>query len=140
MEWSKAITGGNGQNPSPFQIELMLQSQSGISYSRFAALDLTQRGLETGINGGFKLVYQKAALWQPYVAIHAGPHYISNGIKRQVPGFIFSDNFSTGFLYKITNDFHLDLRLGIRHLSNAGIRNPNGGINSTQISIGMQFR
>jgi len=32
--------------------------------------------------------------------------------------------------------FYLDLRFGFRHISNAGLSNPNGGINNFVVNIG----
>jgi len=75
--------------------------------------------------------------------IGSGPHYISYESKRQVNGFIFSDNFLATVRWKgVKNSlFETEFYGGLRHISNAGIKNPNWGINNwiLGISVGKLF-
>jgi len=67
----------------------------------------------------------------------SGPHYISYESKRQVNGFIFSDNFiaSIRFKSRLIENFETEIYGGLRHVSNAGIKNPNWGINNWIVGI-----
>lgn len=94
-------------------------------------------GYEYGLNGGVVLrkYFFKDAL-SLYGLISAGPHYVSAVPRRQVAGFIFSDNFMVGTSVHLFKGIELDLRAGIRHLSNANIKKPNGGINNFLLNAG----
>ncbi len=123
-----------------FQIQWLLQLQTGYSLYRYDEHNPIEKGIEAGINGGFILSWQdRHRRLIPYMAIHAGPHYISGRIKRQKEGFIFSDNLALGLLLRIKKDIYLDIRPAFRHLSNAGLGLPNGGINSLQWGLGIYY-
>jgi hypothetical protein len=113
-------------------MEFLAQPQFNIS--RFREKDSIPEiagGLEFGLNGGILFrVYMLDDRISPYLCISAGPHYVSGVPDRQSPGFIFSDNLFTGLQIKLSNSFYLDLRFGFRHISNAGLQNPNGGVNN----------
>lgn len=72
-----------------------------------------------------------------YFIIAAGPHFVSGAPDRQKPRFNFSDNFYGGFNIRIKDGWHLDLRAGLRHISNANLSAPNGGINSYLLNGGV---
>ncbi|MBM3441042.1 MAG: acyloxyacyl hydrolase, partial [Bacteroidetes bacterium] len=58
---------------------------------------------------------------------------------RQARGFIFSDNAFGGVNLKCAKHTWIDLRIGFRHISNAGLREPNGGVNNLMLSGGFIF-
>lgn len=73
-----------------------------------------------------------------YQMLGSGPHYISAIVKRQANGFIFSDNLAVGAFTRLNNkDLFLNLQFRIRHLSNAELKNPNGGINTWNVLVGL---
>ncbi|MBL0308428.1 MAG: acyloxyacyl hydrolase [Bacteroidetes bacterium] len=95
---------------------------------------------EVGLNGG--LMVRKNILKDRlgfFACVSSGPHYLSQSVPRQAHGFIFSDNFFAGINIKLIKIMHLDTRFGLRHVSNAGIKNPNGGINNLFGSLGLFF-
>ena len=118
--------------------EFIAQPQFNLSrFENFNDSPIITRGHEYGLNAGllirrFFLNY----LISPYLFISTGPHYVSGVPERQSPGFIFSDNFFSGLNIRLTEAFYLDLRFGFRHISNAGLNNPNGGINNFVVNIG----
>lgn len=64
-------------------------------------------------------------------AIGSGPHFISVHTTQQARGFIFSDNFTVGWSRRLGKGHTwLDLKCRFRHISNAGIKEPNLGIDS----------
>jgi hypothetical protein len=77
-----------------------------------------------------------------YQMLGSGPHYISAVVKRQANGFIFSDNLAIGAYTRLNSkDLFLNLQFRIRHLSNAELKQPNGGINAWNVIVGLaKFR
>ncbi|MBA7541441.1 hypothetical protein ES705_33754 [subsurface metagenome] len=113
-------------------LEFLAQPQ--FNFSRFKEINDSPtiiRGHEFGLNGGFLVRWiLMNDRFSPYFFISAGPHYVSGVPERQSPGFIFSDNFFSGMSIGLSDSFFLDLRFGFRHISNAGLQNPNGGVNN----------
>jgi hypothetical protein len=63
--------------------------------------------------------------------IASGPHYITVETEKQASGFIFSDYYLITYdrrLYLGNQAFALELEFGYRHMSNAGIQEPNRSI------------
>lgn len=99
------------------------------------------RGYEYGINFGVlmrKRLYQEKVSY--YVGLSLGPHYVSGAPTRQVPGFIFSDNFFIGLSAQLFDKVYLDVRPCFRHISNANLEKPNKGINSLILNGGLYFK
>jgi hypothetical protein len=65
-----------------------------------------------------------------YIMGSVGPHYISIVTKDQANGFIFSDVIGTGLYYYLSKDSAINVGYRVRHLSNAGLAEPNGGIDT----------
>ncbi len=106
-----------------FSLELALQPQ--FNTATFYENNY-QHANEYGVNVG-ALLRKKISNTSVYAMLSAGPHYVSNVPKRQANGFIFSDNLMIGVTYLFLPHFSIDLRAGVRHISNAGIQAPNGG-------------
>lgn len=93
--------------------------------------------IEFGLNAGIMFLQP---LFKPVVltaAIGSGPHFVTVETSRQANGFIFSDNFELGLnigLDKIKTI--LQVRARYRHISNAGLQEPNGGIDNLFLLIG----
>ncbi len=95
-------------------------------------------GFELGLNVGLLI---RKNLMDDFISIYSlvslGPHYVSGTPKRQADGFIFSDNLFVGFNIMLYENIYLDIRPGFRHISNAGLKRPNGGVNNAVISAGI---
>lgn len=118
-----------------WSFELLFQPQYNLVQLKDNELYIP--GWEAGLNGG--VLIRKSILKNRlgfYVCVSAGPHYIHRSLPRQTRGFIFSDNFFGGVHVKLFKPLHFDARFGLRHLSNAGIKNPNGGINNLFVGAG----
>ena len=73
-----------------------------------------------------------------YQMLGSGPHYVSAEIGRQANGFIFSDNLAIGtFLRLNKKNLFLNFQYVQRHISNAGLKDPNGGVNSYNFVVGL---
>jgi len=92
---------------------------------------------EFGINVCFEASYLMS--FTDIISIYAGsgPHYISYQSKRQAKGFIFSDNFILSWKHLLKNkpSFEMEIYSGIRHISNATLKRPNGGINNWMVGL-----
>jgi len=64
-----------------------------------------------------------------------GPMHIDADTERLKKGFAFSDIFSLGFNYR-KNQFSIDLKTMIRHVSNADLKYPNFGHNAVGFEFG----
>ncbi|MEM9722350.1 MAG: acyloxyacyl hydrolase, partial [Bacteroidota bacterium] len=121
-----------------WQLELLAQPQYNVTHVRpIDYMPNEVSGFEYGINIGLLI---RKPLFNEFLSVYAalslGPHYVSETPRRQTNGFIFSDNLFLGVNIKLTNRLFLDLRPGFRHLSNAGLKRPNFGINNLVFSSG----
>lgn len=86
---------------------------------------------EFGANLGLEYLVELSQNFFATAAIGSGPHYITVQTDIQSPGFIFSDNFELGVLFSPHQSAtQFNVRARFRHISNAGIRNPNKGIDN----------
>ena len=122
-------------------IELLFQPQYNTTRYKYSPQDSSfSRGFEYGLNIAAlirKNIYDD--LISIYSFIGAGPHYISGAPRRQSAGFVFSDNLFIGCTLNVGKATFADLRFGIRHLSIAGIKEPNAGVKNTIIKAGLMF-
>ncbi len=119
-------------------LEIIAQPQFNLSRFKYDNDSPTiNSGHEYGLNAGLLIRGNfERDLLRPYLFISTGPHHVSGAPERQTPGFIFSDNLFSGLSIRLNESFFLDLRFGFRHISNAGIKNPNGGVNTFVFNIG----
>ncbi|MBI4633158.1 MAG: acyloxyacyl hydrolase [Deltaproteobacteria bacterium] len=91
---------------------------------------------EAGVGIGLQYRYPLTKKLSAYVLGVTGPHYISAAIQDQANGFIFSSAAGVGVYFFLTEDSALNVGYRFRHLSNAGIEHPNGGIDTHFAVIG----
>lgn len=93
---------------------------------------------EIGVNMGISFLFIQTRRLSLNAAIGSGPHYITVETGRQASGFIFSDNFELGAAYNIKNiNTTFLLKFRYRHISNAGLKEPNGGIDNFFVITGL---
>lgn len=129
------------KNKATWSLEFLIQPQ--FNASRLAPIDDVPddvKGYEFGINFG---VLIRKYLFNEFVSIYGtfgvGPHFISQAPGRQTKGFIFTENILIGVNIRIVKGMYLDLRGGVRHVSNAGLQKPNDGINTIVLGAGVLF-
>ena len=94
---------------------------------------------EFGTNMGIAYRLPLADWFQIGAMIGSGPHFITIDTRRQAKGFIFSDNFELNFNLNINKiNTAIQLKTRYRHISNAGLKKPNGGIDNLIILIGLR--
>lgn len=93
---------------------------------------------EFGLNLGIRNYVKINEGFYFYQMLGSGPHYISAKVGRQASGFIFSDNLALGTLLRLNEKgWFLNFQYVQRHISNAGFKDPNGGVNSYNFVIGL---
>jgi lipid A 3-O-deacylase len=92
--------------------------------------------VEFGIGIGLKYMHHITDRLSAYCMASVGPHWITLQTKDQANGFIFSDMAGVGLSIFVTDTSAFDLGFRARHLSNAGLSKPNGGINSYFGTVG----
>lgn len=97
-------------------------------------------GYEIGVNSGILFRYN---MFQDKVNLYAmasiGPQFVSGTPDRQSDGFIFTDNFFAGMNLMAVKGLYVDFRSGFRHMSNAGLKSPNKGINNFVVYTGLMY-
>lgn len=94
---------------------------------------------ETGVNLGIAYEYyvpNKAIL---FFGAGVGPHYINIVTNKQANGFIFSDNVFAGVHQIISPKWMVTYQVKLRHISNAGLQKPNGGIDNLFAGMGVSY-
>ena len=127
----------NIKKAGSWYLDLLIQPQFNLTgFSPKSLPNNYDSGYEVGVNTGviFRKIIANEKL-EGYFLFSVGPHFISKSPPRQSPGFIFSDNYASGINLKICNKSTLDLRLGLRHLSNLIFKKPNGGLNNYLLGI-----
>jgi len=93
---------------------------------------------EFGLNLGIRNYVKINDGFYFYQMLGSGPHYISAEVGRQANGFIFSDNLALGTFVRLTKkNLFLNFQYVQRHISNANLKSPNGGVNSYNFVIGL---
>lgn len=93
---------------------------------------------EVGLTPVFRI--QPNALVGPYVEAAIGFHLLSHtsiGDRRLSTAFQFGDHLGLGYRFGVTGRYDLGYRF--QHLSNAGMKQPNSGINFHQIRLQYRF-
>jgi len=103
--------------------------------------EISDKKFEAGLNVGIRYEYKIWPKFRVFGGAGSGPHYISAETTLQSKGFIFSDNLFLGIKREIKNKFFVGLRYQFRHISNAGLKQPNEGIDNhfTVIEISKSF-
>ena len=93
--------------------------------------DIREFALNVGLQAKFGIVKSMSA----YILGSIGPTFSNTETDRLNSGMSFSDIIALGFNYD-TSFSLMDFRLSFRHVSNAGLNNPNKGYNSLNFEVG----
>lgn len=134
LQWSqKLLSKGN------FDVDVILTPQINRSRFRHQPTDLVEyHGTEFGVTAGIapKLFFIQRNLGL-VLLLSSGPVYLSAGPDRQAKGVNFSSNAQIGLQIKISKGLYIQANTGFRHLSNANLSEPNGGLNSVLVTGGI---
>lgn len=96
------------------------------------------RNLEVGSSFFLKTgILPDDFVFQPYVKAGIGGIYMTQHATEQATQFNFIESYAAGAHYFFNNNTAFSSEVRFRHLSNAGIRKPNHGINSYFILVGI---
>lgn len=98
---------------------------------------------EFGTNIGLRYYQQLSNKFYLYQMLGSGPHFITANLPHQAKGFIFSDNLAVGFYQQLNEkkSLYLNCQFRVRHISNAGLKLPNSGVNALNVLVGLaKFR
>ena len=136
FEYIKTISQKNG-----WSFELISQPQINFtSFDRFEEDAENEHSIEVGTNTG--LAVRKSTnsnKMQVYFIISSGPLYVPDTPARQSSGLNFSSSLNLGINIELSKHLYLDIRPGVRHLSNARLRIPNRGLNNVTAITGLSF-
>jgi hypothetical protein len=106
-----------------------------------AGVSSPESGLETGVSFFIKIgLLPQTHKLQPYVKVGTGLSYMTLHTREQSTQFNFIDTASLGLHYFFNRNTAFTLEGRYRHLSNAGIDEPNSGINTAFILAGISYR
>lgn len=75
--------------------------------------------------------------WRPFAELGAGPVYLGfNNHQNQADGLSFTLQGGVGVTYPVASGWAVVPRVHFHHISNAGLRSPNPGINDLLFTIG----
>ncbi len=92
--------------------------------------------IEAGIGLGLKYSYPLISRLDAYVMGSVGPHFMSLKTDEQHSGFLFADTIGAGLDFKLSSGAAINLGYRFRHMSNAGLKKPNSGVNTQFITVG----
>jgi lipid A 3-O-deacylase len=101
---------------------------------------VSQPEINTEIGNAFMFKWGISPEWcpiQPYVKAGLGILYMSQTTREQSTQFNFLEQAGLGIHYFITKDIAFTAESLYRHISNGGFKEPNGGINTLFLSLGI---
>jgi len=92
--------------------------------------------VEFGISAGLKYMHYLTNTVSAHLMASFGPHWITVNTESQAKGFVFSSTIGAGISVFVTDNSAVSLGFRARHLSNANLSKPNGGIETCFGTIG----
>jgi len=93
--------------------------------------------MEMGLGIFFRYSYPLTSKLYPYIEVGTGPYYMTLKTHEQSTQFNFDDQGGGGLTYFFRDDTAINIGYRFRHVSNAGIKSPNGGIQCHEYLIGL---
>lgn len=94
---------------------------------------------EAGCSLGLKYMFPLGDKFYPYIEGGTGGIYISEKTRRQGSHANFVDHAGAGLYYFIKDNLALNVGYRYRHISNLGIKRPNGGIDTNSVIGGVSL-
>lgn len=92
--------------------------------------------VEFGCGLGFQIIFIPSAKISPYFSFGSGLIYITQSTKEQSTKYNFQDQVGGGIYYFMKENAALNCGYRLRHISNAGLKHPNSGINTHMVELG----
>lgn len=94
---------------------------------------------EAGVSVGLKYAFPLTSRLYPYIEGGTGGIYISEKTRRQGSHANFVDHAGAGVYYFIKDNLAVNAGYRFRHISNLGIKRPNGGIETNSVIAGVSL-
>lgn len=94
---------------------------------------------EAGISFLLKYGFPLNKKLMPYLKVGTGPMFLGISNKEQGSEFNFIDSAALGFSWFLEDDISLDCEYRFRHVSNAGLDDPNKGIEAQTFLVGVTY-
>jgi|GEM_PF-1217272 len=99
-----------------------------------------RRNFGMGLNVLLKCTLLLEEDYSPYVKVGVGVDYMTLHTKEQSTQWNFGSQIGLGLEIPLARGFELDLEYRFKHVSNASIRHPNSGIDSSAWLVGLRWR
>lgn len=86
--------------------------------------------VEFGCGIGFHIIFSPSAKISPYLTFGSGLIYITQSTEEQSTKYNFQDQAGAGVYFFLDEKSALNFGYRLRHISNAGIKHPNSGIDT----------
>lgn len=94
---------------------------------------------EYGITNGILFRHHLTKYLSTYGIISFGALYLGGSTARLPKGISFASQGSIGISLQTFKNTSFDIRAGMRHLSNAGLKSPNSGVNTFHVETGFMI-
>ncbi|MCG8429759.1 MAG: acyloxyacyl hydrolase [Candidatus Omnitrophica bacterium] len=98
-----------------------------------------QSNVEAGFVIALKYAYPLTDRLHPYLLGGGGVMYISQHLREQATQYNFCPQVGGGISWYLTPDTMFNLEYRYRHFSNAGLKEPNDGVNMDMVLAGVSF-
>jgi hypothetical protein len=117
--------------------EYFIQPKDGADYLELREIFTKEKTItEYALNIGMVIRYKVKERLSFFFLGSIGPMISDTETERLAKGFAFSDIVALGVNYKV-GKIMFEIRPGLRHVSNANLKQPNSGHNSSNIDIGI---
>ena len=119
--------------------DYVTESAYGPDYLQLRTIYSAMRTInEYTVNFGFVTRRNFNQHFSAFFIISSGPLYVDKATERLASGFAFSDVVALGGGYSIGR-LRIEVRTGLRHVSNLATQYPNKGHNTSTIDLGMTY-
>ena len=114
----------------PGYTEFMFEPFAGAVFS-------PDRNMEAGLLVAIKYAYPVTARFHLYTFGGGGVIYLTQHTREQSTQWNFTPQVGTGFSFLIKDSLYLNFEYRYRHFSNAGLKEPNDGVNVRMFLAGI---
>ena len=119
--------------------EFFVQPKDGVDYLAQREIFIKEKIItEYALNIGLLIRYNPGNRFSVFILGSLGPMHSNTATERLAKGFAFSDIIAIGLAYKVRN-IVFEIKPGLRHVSNADLKYPNSGHNSSNIDLCISF-
>jgi hypothetical protein len=119
--------------------EFYIQPEDGDDYLLQREIFTKEKTImEYAFNIGIQIRYNISSKFSLIILGSIGPMYSDTETERLAKGFAFSDIIAIGAACKL-KDIMIEIKPGLRHVSNADLQYPNAGHNAATIDLGISF-